>query len=110
MLRCTQYYLNNGLVESKTINLAERKLRNETSNEFIEFMDSYEWSGDKRWIKTELKDLFIEDNQELKFAKWFTSTKFNKWVKLYCDTRMDVLLTEGKSNGTSWKTIERIPF
>ena len=110
MLRCVQYYLNNGLVESKTINLEERKLRSETSTEFIEFMDSFEWSGDKRWIKTELKDLYIEDNQELKFAKWFTTNKFNKWLKLYCDTRLDVGMTEGKSNGTSWRCIEKIGF
>lgn len=110
MLRCVQYYLNNGLVESKTINLSERKLRNETSNEFIEFMDSFEWSRDKRWVKTELKDLYVEENQELKFAKWFTTNKFNKWLKLYCDTRLDVGMTEGKSNGTSWRCIEKIGF
>jgi hypothetical protein len=110
MLRCVQYYLNNGLVESKTINLSERKLRNETSNEFIEFMDSFEWSRDKRWIKTELKDLYVEENQDLKFAKWFTTNKFNKWLKLYCDTRLDVGMTEGKSNGVSWRCIEKIGF
>ena len=39
-----------------------------------------------------------------------TTSRFNKWLKLYCDTRHDVLLTEGKSNGTSWKTIEKVPF
>jgi len=110
MLRCVQYYLNNGLVESKSINLLERKLRNETSPDFIEFMDSFEWSGDKRWIKTELKDLFVAENEELKYAKWFTTSRWNKWIKLYTDTRQDFLLTEGKSNGVSWKTIERIPF
>ena len=110
MLRCIQYYLNNGLVETKSINLLERKLRDGTSAEFIEFMDSFEWSGDKRWIKTELKDLFIEDNQELKYAKWFTTTKFNKWVKLYTDTRHEIGMTEGKSNGVAWRTIEKIGF
>ena len=110
MLRCVQYYLNNGLVESKTINLEERKLRNETSNEFIEFMDSFEWSRDKRWVKTELKDLFVEENQELRFAKWFTTNKFNKWLKLYTDTRHEVGMTEGKSNGVAWRCIEKIGF
>ena len=110
MLRCVQYYLNNGLVESKTINLLERKLRNETSLEFIEFMDSFEWDGSKRWIKTELKDLFVEENTELKFAKWFTTNKFNKWLKLYTDTRHEIGMTEGKSNGVAWRCIEKIGF
>jgi len=110
MLRCVQYYLNNGLVESKTINLLERKLRNDTSLEFLEFMDSYEWDGSKRWVKTELKDLYLEDNQELKYQKWFTTSRFNKWVKLYTDTRDEIGMTEGKSNGVSWKCIEKIGF
>lgn len=110
MLRCVQYYLNNGLVETKSINLLERKLRDSTSAEFIEFMDSFEWDASKRWIKTELKDLFLEDNQELKYQKWFTTSRFNKWVKLYCDTRHEIGMTEGKSNGTTWKTIEKVPF
>ena len=110
MLRCVQYYLNNGLVESKTINLLERKLRNDTSLEFIEFMDSFEWDSSKRWVKTELKDLFIGENEDLKYAKWFTTTKFNKWLKLYTDTRNDVGMTEGKSNGVSWRCIEKIGF
>mgnify|MGYP001416202558 CR=1 FL=1 len=57
-----------------------------------------------------LKDLFIEDNQELKFAKWFTTNKFNKWLKLYCDTRMDIGMTEGKTNGVKWRCIEKIGF
>ena len=110
MLRCVQYYLNNGLVQSKSINLEERKLRDETSPEFIEFMDSFEWDKDKRWIKTELKDLFVAENEELRFQKWFTTSRFNKWLKLYTDTRAEIGMTEGKSNGTTWKTIEKIPF
>lgn len=108
MLRCVQYYLNNGLVESKTINLQERKLRNETSVDFVAFMDAFEWDASRRFVKTELKDLFIAENEELKYAKWFTSNKFNKWVKLYVDTRLDVAMTVGKSQGATWRTIEKI--
>tara|TARA_R110002153_G_scaffold90976_1_gene221776 strand:- start:6 stop:2345 length:2340 start_codon:yes stop_codon:yes gene_type:complete len=110
MLRCVQYYLNEGLVECKSVNLLERKLRNETSSEFIDFMDAFDWDASKRWAKTELKDLFTDENTELKFAKWLTTTKFNKWVKLYTDTRDEIGMTEGKSNGIKWKTIEKISF
>jgi hypothetical protein len=110
MLRCIQYYLNNGLVETKSINLLERKLRDGTSADFIEFMDSFEWDSSKRWIKTELKDLFLEDNQDLKYQKWFTTSRFNKWLKLYCNTRNEIGMTEGKSNGVAWKCIEKIGF
>ena len=110
MLRCVQYFLKNGLVASKTINLEERKLIDATSNEFIEFMESFEWDDDKRWVKSELKDAFLVDNEELKFSKWFTTTKFNKWIKLYTDTRQDLIMIEGKSNGVKWRTISKVPF
>lgn len=110
MLRCVQYFLKNGLVESKTVNLEERKLIDSTSPEFIEFMESFEWVEDKRWVKSELKDAFLVDNEELRFSKWFTTTKFNKWLKLYTDTRHDLLMTEGKSNGVKWRTISKVPF
>lgn len=110
MIRCIQYFLKNGLVESKTVNLEERKLRNETSLEFIEFMDSFEWVRGKRWVKTELKDLFVSENEELKYAKWFTTTKFNKWVSLYTDIRPEIGMVEGKTNGVKWRCIEKIDF
>jgi len=54
--------------------------------------------------------LFVAENEELRYQKWFTTSRFNKWLKLYTDTRAEVLLTEGKSNGVTWKTIEKIPF
>jgi hypothetical protein len=71
-------------------------------------MDSFNWDASRRFVKTELKDLFTNENSELKHAKWLTTTRFNKWVRLYVDTRLDIKITEGKSNGIAWRTLEKI--
>jgi hypothetical protein len=42
MINCIQYYLQNGLVASKTKNLAVRKFINETHSDF------YEWINDNK--------------------------------------------------------------
>ena len=109
MLRCIQYYLENGLVESKTVNLELRKLRNDTSTDFIDFMDNIEFDGEKRFFKTELKDLFVKEYEDFKFLKWFNSKTFNKWVAQYCEYK-GLLLQSGKTQGQRYITIEKIPF
>jgi len=110
MIRCVKYYLENGLVEYNKVNLELRKLIDETNNEFLEFMDSRDWTdGSKRWYKTELKDAFTEEYQDFKYKPWFTSTLFNKWVKKYTEVKK-LGLVEGKSNGQKYITIQEIPF
>ena len=43
MTRCIQFYLNEGLVSYETVNLDEKKLINDTNQDFIDFMDSKEF-------------------------------------------------------------------
>ena len=110
MIRCVQYYLKNGLVEYKTVNLEERKLRNETNQDFIDFMDSKEWDGKTRYVKTALKDEFTSEYDDYRFAKWFTSTMFNKWTVKYCNARDLFLENDKKQNGSRYTTISATPF
>ena len=103
MLRCIQYYLQNGLVESEVINLDYRKLINNTNKDFIEFMDCIDFNGE-RYQANELKDKFINEYEDYKYAKWFTSTLFNKWMIKYCDYK-GFELEKGASNGQRWSSI-----
>lgn len=95
MIRCVQYFLKNGLVQSDKVNLAFRKLRNELGTEFIEFMESQKFNG------TPLNRKDFRDNFNRQYptvAKFNTPQKFNKKVKDYCAFN-NITFTEGKYNG-----------
>jgi hypothetical protein len=95
MIRCIQFYLKNGLVESNKVNLNLRKLKGTCGPDFIEFMDKqmfHESVGRK-----ELKDSFTREYPDQ--AKYNTSQKFNKKVKDYCK-HFDYKLEEKQSQGT----------
>jgi len=82
MIRCVQYFLKNGLVESNKVNLDLRKMKNAVGAEFIEFMESKDFTR----LITGKKD--FRDDFEFKYrnkAKYNTPQRFNKKVKMYCD-------------------------
>tara|TARA_R110002020_G_scaffold324685_1_gene540325 strand:- start:192 stop:2519 length:2328 start_codon:yes stop_codon:yes gene_type:complete len=110
MIRCVQYYLKNGLVKYKMVNLELRKLINDTNNEFIDFMNNQDWTTSKRWYKNELKDAFVDEYEEFRFAKWFTTNTFNKWITKYCDYNKDLVFEKKQSNGQRYITIQKVPF
>ena len=80
MIRCIQFYLKNGLVESNKVNLEFRKLKNNLGAEFIEFMESTNLGG--RISKKEFRDKFNSEYPSL--ARFNTAQSFNKKVKEYC--------------------------
>ena len=82
MIRCLQYYLKNGLVESEKVNLEFRKLKNDLGVEFIEFMEGQELK-DSIISRKQFRDDF--NNQYKNLARYNTAQKFNKKVKRYCD-------------------------
>lgn len=104
MLRCIQYYLTNGLVESEIVNLDFRKLISNTNKEFVDFMNSQDFNG-QRFYRSDLKDLFINEYDDYKKSKWFTSNVFNKWIKEYCKYYKMELDTKSKSNGIRYISI-----
>lgn len=82
MIRCIQFYLKNGLVESNKVNLAFRKFKQNMGQEFLEFMDGRNFDGQPISRKT-LKDEFIK--QYPTQGKFTSAQSFNKKVKDYCD-------------------------
>lgn len=95
MIRCVQFFLKNGLVESDKINLAFRKLKNDLGTEFIEFMELHNFKG-QAINRKEFRDDFNKQYQTV--AKFNTPQKFNKKVKDYCDY-YKIPFQEGKYNG-----------
>ena len=95
MIRCLQYFLKNGLVESKKVNLDLRKLRNSVGAEFIEFME-IQALDNLRIGRKEFRDMFNEKYKNI--ARFNTPQKFNKKVKDYCEF-YNINLEESKYNG-----------
>ena len=95
MIRCVQYFLKNGLVQSDKVNLKLRKFRNEMGTEFIEFMEMQKFEG-KPINRKEFRDDF--NKQYPNVAKFNTPQKFNKKVKDYCAFHK-INFEESKYNG-----------
>ena len=95
MIRCVQFFLKNGLVESDKVNLAFRKLKNELGNEFIEFMELQKFDG-SAINRKDFRDSF--NKQYPIVAKFNTPQKFNKKVKDYCNY-YKIKFSETKYNG-----------
>jgi len=100
MINCLQFYLQNGLVKSKTNNLELRKFINATSQEFYEYtiIDNTIKIGD-RIIKKDALESFLEINPDSR--KYVTARTFMKWVKKYADY-LKLEYVEGNSNGARW--------
>lgn len=95
MIRCIQYYLENGLVESNKVNLDYRKLKNNLGTEFIEFMESKDLSSltvDRKGFRDEFSNSYPT------LARFNTAQKFNKKVKDYCSYH-SIDFEEKKYNG-----------
>jgi hypothetical protein len=96
MINCMYYYLQNGLVKYEHKNLPVRKLINETSNEFVQ------WMGDKVFYQTQrifYKDWFEEFLKEYPdFKKFGTQRMFNTWLRKYFGFKKWTV-TEKAANG-----------
>jgi hypothetical protein len=97
MINCLQFYLQNGLVQSEHKNLKYRKLINNTSREFVYWMEEKTFKNNQ---KIDYKDWcanFISENED--FKKWLTQRIFNKWLKYYFDynkIEMESISYQGK--------------
>ena len=109
MIRCVQFFLKNGLVQSDKVNLKFRKFKNEMGAEFIEFMESRKFDG-SAINRKEFRDDF--NRQYPTVARFNSPQKFNKKVKDYCSFN-EIEFKESKYNGTMMFYLgadEKVPF
>lgn len=87
MSECAQIYLKDGLVKQELVNLPLKRLINNTSQEFIEFIEEYIQVNDPEIMEYYKKpDLFTEFlNENDTFRKWLTNRTFCKWCREYFD-------------------------
>ena len=113
MMDCVKAYLQNGIIQPDTINLHERKKVEETSPEFVAWMEYKSTIFEKEefahhvgldgafwWDKKKLFDEF--KGQYTDFHR-LTQRRFNKWLKDYCqyDSQYEKITSshEKQSNG-----------
>lgn len=97
MIRCIQFYLKNGLVESNKVNLDFRKLKNNLGAEFIEYMEAQKFDGTPIKRK-DFRDNFNKEYPNL--SRYNSAQKFNKKVKDYCEYN-GLEFWDRKSNGVN---------
>jgi hypothetical protein len=103
MLNCSQYYLQNGLVETDYKNLHTRKFIKETSHEFFEWTnpesDEKNIVINERIYRNDSYLAFIEEFSDLK--KWLTQRRFSAWMDSF-GKHYGFDVKKGKSNGVRW--------
>lgn len=83
MINCLQYYLEHGLVSYEHKNLKLRKLINNTSREFVQWMDEKTFKNNQR---IDYKSWYADFTNEYEdFKKWLAQRTFNTWLKAYFD-------------------------
>ncbi len=99
MLHCVQRYLKTGLLRPNSINLNSRKLRTETHEYFIEFMEDLRIVSERKYDKADLFRKFYTVQNQQQFPK-LKPNSFTKWMKLFGEYRQEFeKVSEGKSNG-----------
>lgn len=101
MIRCVQFFLKNGLVESNKVNLEFRKFKNNLGPEFLEFMESESFDGTRLNRKT-FRDKFDKSYPNL--SRYNSAQKFNSKVREYCEYK-GLEFNESKFNGVVMFTI-----
>lgn len=107
MMMCVVDYLRLGIVMPDTLNLEARKLRDETAQEFINFMEDLQVEHEKSYDKKELWMKFVDVGEDGKprykdFA-WLKQRMFTTWLRLYAMYRPEYAgIREYRSNARDY--------
>lgn len=107
MMQCVTDYLRLGLIMPDTINLEARKLRDETAQEFINFMEDLQIEHEKAYSKKELWIKFLDMDDDFKPRNkdfhWLKQRMFTQWLKHWATYRAEYAgYREHRSNGTDF--------
>ena len=96
MIMCIQYYFKSGLKKYKHTNLDTRKLINNTSFEFFEWMEEEKDIYNVMIEKNELFQMFVNEYGD--YQKWLTHKRFWQWIDTYSKHK-GYTLTKSTNNG-----------
>lgn len=104
MVNCLQYFLTHGLVEFPHVNLENRKLINETSSDFLEWIsEENTLRFNERITKAEFFDKFKTENTD--YQK-LSQKRFTMWIQRFANFK-GYVYTDGNSNGIRWFMLEK---
>ena len=116
MIGCLRFYLANGLVKSKFVNLKIRQLSAETCHEFIEWVGLVD-SNDRstilptnvRLYKNELYSIFVDEYPDYssKGKMTISRTKFYKWLVAYAIFKEGIMPEEDRDHIGRWIVIKK---
>jgi len=101
MIECCQYYLKNGLKVYDYVNLTKKKLIDETSVEFEEFIKDVPLN-----VEQNKKDLFERFKKEYEDFGQMKQNTFSKWTKVYAEL-YDLRIDERKSGADRYFTFRK---
>jgi hypothetical protein len=106
MINCLEFYLENGLVDFPHMNLDNRKLINETSSDFLEWIkEENVLIFGNRINKNDFFDKFVNENKD--YIKHLKQKRFTIWIQKYCSF-YGYRYSEGNSNGNRWFMVEKV--
>lgn len=82
MMSCVSDYLRKGLLRPQAINLNIRKLQEETSIEFVKWMNDKEIGHGDELIKKDTMIEFVRDHSTSGY-EWLKQKTFTVWLRLY---------------------------
>jgi hypothetical protein len=109
MCHCTCVFLQKGILPPGTINLEERKLREETKPEFIDFMEDilsttiknggniHEVEYDKASLFTQFKERYVDFNNTQ-----FKQRTFTQWLKTFAKLRYGINTCLERKSGSDY--------
>lgn len=103
MLKCGCYYLSKGFQYYKLRSVADNKVRQNTSDDFSEWIQGKSFQTDKEFNLTEqfleFKNLYYGDDTK------FNQRLFNNWMKTYASAKKLTLKTK-RSNSINYGTFK----
>lgn len=110
MIECLQIYLKSGFSEQTVVNMSQKRLVEETSKDFVRFMDDLkkdsaiptEKQFKSDWLK-KFTDMFPD------YAK-LSQSKYTKWLNKWCDQNGYTLDASNKYNGLYCYLFSEKPF
>jgi hypothetical protein len=114
MIKCLQFYIAEGLQESKFVNLKIRQLSAETCHDFIEWCGLIEGQkGTDLLIENEIRYMqnlygnFVDEYPDYapKAKMTISRTRFYKWLKAYAIHKTNITPEEGRDRNGKWMII-----
>ncbi len=93
MITCISHFLKHGISEPIINNKDVKRLRRETSRDFAEFAEDYDWPHEI--AKAELFKIYKEQYSN---NTWLSIRTFDSWVKIYFELR-SIAYSEVKRHG-----------